>query len=88
MKTTIVIYEMVPDETIVYVLDDLSEDEEAKVLMCHGQYINQLNSQDVDEAMQWLSEKLGTGTAFDRTPLTRQIAFDRPVQIVVTGFIL
>lgn len=96
----LLIYEMVPENTVVYLLpvNQFTEEELTKVLRCHGHFINQADQpEEAEVAMAWLAERLpeldqfrvyGTGGGHQEAV---DVPFDKSIPVrhlVLTGFLM
>lgn len=88
---TLIIYELVPDATKLYLLSG-AETANQNVLdnleLVHNSYIGACGtSQKVEDAQEWLAAFLA-----DKTPLQldsgKPIMFDRGLRVILTGVIL
>lgn len=100
MNNVILVYELVPEETEVYIL--LLDDKELKkIKKCHGQFINLSNNKKGSEkALNWLHEKLETnewkkcrvyGCEREAVKMKKQegtIFVEGQYNVIVSGFIL
>lgn len=85
MKRTILIYELVPEETRVYDLQ-VTEEELAKLRLCHNRISGNVNTSDETEDMlEWLSEFLRQQEPVDLETFT---AINTQCEFIFTGFML
>lgn len=86
MSSILVIYENVPESTNIYLIEDPSAEERAKIRLCHHVFINAGgNTPEQEDAANWLSEFL-----VGRTDLN---LMDEPIsvkssEVILTGFLM
>jgi hypothetical protein len=83
----LIVYELVPEETHVYIVDVEDVDTLETIKRCHSKYLNAHADVEDQESLEWLSEWL-------REDSQVEIADDQPIPIsdcellIHTGFLL
>lgn len=87
MKNVVLIYELIPEDTKIYLLSDLDAKTYGRIVSCCGKYANTsgLSKRD-DENLAWLSDYLEKHGESEET--TRPILIEGYHAVVHTGFIL
>ena len=101
MNKVLLVWEEVPEDTEVYVLE-LSDSDLKKIKKCHGAFINLENTSDVEKALDWLNKKLasakwqkcrvyGSAKDYEKQKHDEQranIEVDGKYTLIISGFIL
>lgn len=82
MSRVMIVFENVPEDTDIYVIDGVSQEDLQRMLRCHYRFTNVVGCEDVQEDLDWLAEFL-----LDHSPV-REPASGHFDAVIVTGFLM
>ena len=87
-KKTLVIWNLIPESVEYFVHDDIGEDAEKALRLCHGNFMNTLNSPAVDDELSGLDDELHSEDSTFKELKEPEVIDCKPDLIIYTGFYL
>ena len=88
-KKFLIVFEQVPETTDLFFVEATPE-EEAKLNLCHKHYMNNGEDDEVEEALEWLNNRLAVEDwlAGKWGGVDIPVIATAPVSVIITGFLL